>query len=147
MKRLQICTAPMPAGACRRGMSSFELLVAFSLLVGAMASTVPLYVRHQRLLAESRRERVAMEELANQAERIVAGGKAALDRLEPSETAMRRLPGVVLAYEREPSLLGERVVLMLTWDDVGRREHPLKLAVWLAEDMADQPTSPEEVRP
>ena len=51
----------------RRGISSFELIAAFSLLVAAMASTVPLYVRHQRLLAETRRERVAMEELANQA--------------------------------------------------------------------------------
>ena len=116
----------------RRGITSFELVAAFSLLVAAMASTLPLYVRHQRLLSESRRERVAMEELANQAERITAGGADVdVEGLTLSETARRRLPGVALATTREATSLGERVLLSLSWADTGRREHPLKLAVWL----------------
>lgn len=132
----------------RRGISSFELIAAFSLLVAAMASTVPLYVRHQRLLAESRRERVAMEELANQAERIeAAAGTVDLASLTPSATALRRLPGVELAFTREPTSLGERVLLSLTWNETGRREHPLKLAVWLPASFAAEPSPPPEELP
>lgn len=132
----------------RRGISSFELIAAFSLLVAAMASTVPLYVRHQRLLAESRRERVAMEELANQAERIeAAAGTVDLASLTPSATALRRLPGVKLAFTREPTSLGERMLLSLTWNETGRREHPLTLAVWLPASFAAEPSPPPEELP
>jgi type II secretory pathway pseudopilin PulG len=135
------------SAAARQGMSSLELLVAFSLLVTAMASTVPLYVRHQRLLSESRRERVALEELANVAERIQAGGGLDLSTLEPSETARRRLPGVALSVGSEPTQLGERVLLSLFWNDAGRRDHPLTLAVWLPAPAAPAADRGEEVQP
>ena len=130
----------LPAGT-RRGLTSFELVVAFSLLVAAMASTVPIYVRHQRLLAESRRERVAVEELANQAERLQAMPLGDVDRYLASPllsaTAQRRLPAVRLESERAEAALGRRVILRLFWDDIGRREHPLALAVWLSSQMDD----------
>jgi hypothetical protein len=120
---------------CVRGISSVEMLVAFSLAVAAMASTIPLFVRHQRLLAESRRERLAIEELANHAERIAAleptEVEPFLDAVTPSEIARRRLPGATIRFERARGELGERVVLSITWNDTGRREHPLRLAVWL----------------
>lgn len=131
-----------------RGISSVEMLVAFSLAVAAMASTVPLFVRHQRLLAESRRERLAIEELANQAERITALEPAEvepfLEALTPSETARRRLPGAAILVERARGELGERVVLAITWNDTGRREHPLKLAVWLPPERFSGAASAEE---
>lgn len=130
----------------RRGMTSFELVVAFSLLVAAMGSTLPLYVRHQRLLSESRRERVALEELANLGERIAAGGSQAVDGLEPSATAQRRLPSVALTTKRDTTTLGERVILSLSWNEVGRREHPLQLAVWLPVSPAADAPAAEEVR-
>ena len=131
----------------RLGISSFELIAAFSLLVAAMASTVPLYVRHQRLLAETRRERVAMEELDNQAERIeAAAGTVDLASLTPSATALRRLHGVKLAFTREPTSLGERMLLSLTWNETCRMEHPLTLAVWLPASFAAEPLPlPEEL--
>lgn len=129
----------------RRGMTSFELVVAFGLLVAAMGSTLPLYVRHQRLLSESRRERVALEELANLGERIAAGGRSGLDGLVPSATAERRLPGVALTTARETTSLGERVILSLSWNEVGRREHPLRLAVWLPPSPAGDAREAEEV--
>ena len=127
-------------------MTSFELVVAFSLLVAAMGSTLPLYVRHQRLLSESRRERVALEELANLGERIAAGGSQAVDGLEPSATAQRRLPSVALTTKRDTTTLGERVILSLSWNEVGRREHPLQLAVWLPVSPAADAPAAEEVR-
>jgi hypothetical protein len=139
----------LPAGT-RRGLTSFELVVAFSLLVAAMASTVPIYVRHQRLLAESRRERVAVEELANQAERLRAMPLATVDRYlaspSLSATAQRRLPAARLESERAESVLGSRVILRLFWDDIGRREHPLSLAVWLSPEsvVAEQAGPPSE---
>jgi prepilin-type N-terminal cleavage/methylation domain-containing protein len=124
--------AANPAAA-RRGFSAVETMAALALL--AVVSTMPLFVRHGRLLADSRQERIAIEELANQAARLVAlpadDRDAALAALAPSAVAARRLPGARLTATRGPSPLGDRVVLQLAWDATGRREHPLSLAVWL----------------
>lgn len=142
-----------PAVRKRRGLTSFELIVAFSLLVAAMASTVPIYVRHQRLLAESRRERIAVEELANQAEWLRAMPLGDVDRYlsspSLSATAQRRLPAARLESERAETALGSRVILRLFWDDIGRREHPLSLAVWLSPEPedADQAAASAEEQP
>ena len=121
--------------AARRGFSAVETMAALALLAVVMASTMPLFVRHGRLLADSRQERIAIEELANQAARLVAlsadDRDAALAAIAPSAVAARRLPGARLTATRGPSPLGDRVVLHLAWDATGRREHPLSLAVWL----------------
>lgn len=119
----------------RRGFSMVEVMGTLALLMAAMAATMPLFVRHGRLLAESRRERIAIEELANQAERLAAVAPADLEAhlaaLAVSPLARERLPGARLTAARGDSPLGERVVLALAWDAAGRREHPLTLAVWL----------------
>lgn len=119
----------------RRGFTTLEVLAAATVLMAGLASVVPLAVRHARLLADSRRERIAIEELANHAERLAAvpprERNAVLAVLGPSALARERLPDAVLSVDRAPSPLGERIVLSLTWDAVGRREHPLRLAVWL----------------
>ena len=47
-----------------------EVIAAMAVLVAALAAITPLFVRHTRLVAESRQERIALEELANQAERL-----------------------------------------------------------------------------
>ncbi len=120
----------------RRGISTVEVMASISLLMALMAATMPLFVRHGQLLSESRRERIAIEELANQAERLAivapADLEAHLASLAVSPIARERLPGARLEAVRGDSPLGERVVLQLSWDAVGRREHPLSLAVWLA---------------
>lgn len=127
--------ASRAAATCRPGLSTVETMAAVALLTVVMASTMPVFVRHGRLLAESRQERIAIEELANQAARLVAlpvdRRAAALAALAPSAVAARRLPGAELTAKRGPSPLGDRVVLRLAWDATGRREHPLSLAVWL----------------
>ena len=130
-----VCIGSANPAAARRGLSTVETMAAVALLTVLMASTMPLFVRHGRLLADSRQERVAIEELANQAARLVAlpadKRDAALAALAPSAVAARRLPGARLTATRGPSPLGDRVVLHLAWDATGRREHPLVLAVWL----------------
>ena len=109
----------------RKGFSSLELLSAFTLLMTVMASTVPLYVSHNRLLSESRRERLALEELANIAERIKAHPSdefvSFINSLAPSQIATKHLPGVVLKAKSSQTSLGWRVVLEIYWKSVGRK--------------------------
>lgn len=124
----------------RRGFTTLESIAAAAVLAAGMAGVLPLALRHGRLLAESRRERIAVEELANQVERIAAvpprERDAFLAALAPSKLARDRLPGATLTVVRGGSSLGERIVLSLAWDAIGRREHPVRLAVWLANPQA-----------
>jgi len=99
-----------------------EVVAASSLTVVALASITPVFVRQARLLAESRRERIALEELANQAERIAA--------LALTPLASRHLPDARLAATRGESPLGPTVTLRLGWSAPGRVEHPLTLVTW-----------------
>jgi len=120
--------------ARRRGFSMLEVVAASSLTVMAVASITPLFVRQARLLSESRRERIALEELANQAERIAATPAADLDRhlaaLALSPIASRTLPEARLDAVRGSSLLGPTITLRLGWNAPGRLDHPLTLVTW-----------------
>ena len=120
----------------RRGFTTLEVIAAASVITVALASITPLFVRHARLVAESRRERIALEELANQAEQlaVVAGGDLAhhLATLAVSPEVADHLPGARLQASRGvASPLGEPVVLSLTWNSPGRDDHPLALITWL----------------
>jgi len=141
--RVSMSLTSRAAAASRPGLSTVETMAAMALLAVVMASMMPVFVRHGRLLAESRQERIAIEELANQAARLVAlpveRRAAALDALAPSAVAARRLPGAELTATRGPSPLGDRVVLRLAWHATGRREHPLSLAVWLPDPPGGPP--------
>jgi type II secretory pathway pseudopilin PulG len=122
--------------AHRRGFSILEVLAAASLTVVALAAITPLFARQVRLVAETRRERIALEELANQAERLAAVPRDALDgylaRLAPSPLARDRLPAARLTVDRGGmSPLGERLLLAVSWQSPGRADRPLTLAIWL----------------
>lgn len=120
----------------RRGFSMLEVVAASSLTVVALASITPLFVRQARLLSESRRERIALEELANQAERIAALPASDLDRhlmaLTISPLASRHLPDARLDAIRGSSPLGPTVTIRLGWNAPGRLDHPLTLVTWPA---------------
>lgn len=117
----------------RRGFSSLDVMAALAVLLVILGSTVPLFVRHLRLLADSRQERMALGELANQVERLASlpvGERAAFLAAPPlSPLAVARLPGAALVAEGDAA--GGRVVLRLSWQSVGRATHPLAVAVWL----------------
>jgi len=121
----------------RRGFSLLEVVAASSLTVMAVASITPIFVRQARLLSESRRERIAIEELANQAERIAAMPASELDRhlaaLAVSPLASRHLPDARLDAIRGDSPLGPTITLRLAWNAPGRLDHPLTLVTWPAD--------------
>jgi len=120
----------------RRGFSLLEVVAASSLTVMAVASITPIFVRQARLLSESRRERIALEELANQAERIAAMPASELDRhleaIAVSPLASRHLPDARLDAVRGDSPLGPTITLRLAWNAPGRLDHPLTLVTWRA---------------
>jgi hypothetical protein len=126
---------PAERGGGRRGFTTLEVIAAAGLVSAGLVSIVPVFVRQARLVTELRRERVALEELANQAERLavvppdeLAGHLAGL-AVSPVVTVL--VPGARLAATRGDSPLGTRVMLALSWDAPGRDTRPLTLVTWL----------------
>lgn len=126
-----------------RGFTMLEVIASAAVTALALAAVVPLFARQVRLVAETRRERIAVEELANQAERLAALPAGDVDRglaaVEVSPEVRGLLPGARLEARRSgPSPLGERIVLALAWDAVGRRERPLTLVTWIPPEPGEQ---------
>ena len=122
-----------------------EVIAAAAVTGVALAAIAPLWVGQVRLLAETRRERLGLEELANQAERLAAVPMDEVDRylagLDVSAEIREFLPGAVLTAERAgPSPLGERVVLTLAWESPGRRARPLALVTWILPEPEQEAT-------
>jgi hypothetical protein len=124
--------------AAHLGTTTLELLVAFTLLSTVLTASLPLVVRHQRILATARHYRLALDELSNQLERLTALSAAdvpeELERLEPSAFTAERLSGAELTGMFEPADLGQRLTLQLVWDEPQRREAPASLAAWIPPD-------------
>lgn len=120
----------------RRGASSLEVVVAFTLLSAALVMAAPLIVAHNRLLVAQRHHRVALAEISNQMERLSlfssAELPAAVENLTPSEFAVERLPGASLRGELKDSSFGQRVSLELTWDEINRHAAPVRLTTWFS---------------
>jgi len=121
----------------RRGVTLFELLVAFGILSVIISVSAALLVRHGRLLTSGRNQRLAVEELANRMEVLHALAPAAREAFlaapAPSPFAAAHLPGATLtAVTAPPDDDGlQRIELAIAWDEPGRRGHPLRLVGWL----------------
>lgn len=121
----------------RRGITLFELLVAFSILGVVIPVSAGLVVRNGRLLVSARNQRIAIDELTNQLERLRSLPDAATAAFGagpvPSAFAAAHLPGVALTLTSDPPGAGQmrRVELAIEWDEPGRRGHPLRLAGWI----------------
>ena len=131
----------------RRGTTSLEVMVAFTLLSGVMAFAVPLVVAHGRLLKAQRNYRIALDELSNQLDRAVilpaAELPAAIEKLSPSAHAAQRLPGARLRGELAESQLGRRLTLEITWDEPNRHSAPIRLTGWIKSSASPAPASEE----
>jgi hypothetical protein len=119
----------------RRGTTTIELLVSFTLLTTVLGAALPLVVRHGRILNSARQYRMALDELSNQAERIASlshdDAMQAIEEVMPSPFAAEHLPGVELTADLASSEGAERVTLSLSWDEPGRRAAPVSLVAWL----------------
>jgi hypothetical protein len=128
--------------------SSLEVLVAFTLISGALAIATPLIVAHGKLLKGQRDYRLALDELSSQLDRLTALPAAevpqALAEIAPAEFTASKLPGAELRGQLEATDLGQRVTLELWWDEPNRRAAPVRLAAWLAPQPGDSSTASEE---
>lgn len=122
-----------PACADRRGITTIEVIVAFTLLSTVLSAAIPLVVRHRQILADHRSYRLALDELSNQLDRLTMLPEdklqAALEELSPSELAAHRLPGATLSAELEAEDIGQRIVLHISWDGT-HRQAPVTLVGW-----------------
>lgn len=104
----------------RGGFTLTELVVAAILLVSVMAVVAPLTVRSGRLWRDAQHRQLAMDELSNQLERLIAlprpQRQAALNELAPSEHLKLALPNATITAETIRDDDGARLVLSLTWN-------------------------------
>jgi hypothetical protein len=124
----------------RAGTSSLEVLMAFTLLSSVLAFSGPMIVRHNRLLRAQRDYRLALDELSNQIDRVLAIPRdeqaAAVDALGVSEATAERLPGSEIHGRIAASDEGSRLTVELTWDEPNRQAAPVRLTAWLSAEPA-----------
>jgi hypothetical protein len=117
----------------RRATTMLETIVAFTLLSSVLSVSLPLAVRHGRLLIDQRNYRIALDELTNQLDRLTALPEddvpAAVGKLAPSEFAETRLSHIELAGELAPADVGRRVRLRLTWG--GLQPQTVSMTAWI----------------
>jgi prepilin-type N-terminal cleavage/methylation domain-containing protein len=123
----------------RRGMTIVEVIVAIAVLTAAMVTLVQLIglVARQRRVNEQRL--VALEEVANQAERlaIAAWEEVAPDKLrswEPSPELTAALPKAVcraVVTEDAGPPICRSIQLEVAWTNaVGQKVEPARLTIW-----------------
>lgn len=118
----------------RAGVSLVELIVASTLMVTALTVTAKLTVSGGRMWQETRRDRVALEELSNQLDRLLSLPRRERDgevaSLAVSAEARAVLGDSELTGERLADEAGRRLVLRLRW---GNRPKPMVLVGWEGE--------------
>ena len=119
----------------RLGTTIAEFVVACALLGSLMLFVVPSAIRIGRLQQALRHERIAMDEVTNQLDRLtqlpVDQLKQQVDNLTPSEFALSGLPNPGLSGTLRNSEGGYRLALEISWDSPGRRAAPLSMATWI----------------
>lgn len=139
--------------ARRAGAMITELAVAAVVLTGAMAALTPLLVQQARLVAIARHERLALEELSNQLDRLTqltATDLAdELPRLRPEPAVANTLGGPRLDGELIEDEAGQRIVLCIRWSEGAHRERQRTLTAWLvaADDQRRQPSQSDDAPP
>jgi hypothetical protein len=102
----------------RCGSTSYEVLVAFTLLTTLLSLSLSSMVRHGRLLTSEQNYRLALDELSNQLDRLTAlpGNELsqAVKELQLTPFTAERLSDAKLVGEIAPMDIGQRVTLRLT---------------------------------
>jgi hypothetical protein len=102
----------------RCGSTSYEVLVAFTLLTTLLSLSLSSMVRHDRLLKSEQNYRLALDEVSNQLDRLTAlpGSELsqAVKELQLTPFTAERLADAKLVGEIAPTDIGQRVTLRLT---------------------------------
>jgi hypothetical protein len=105
----------------RCGSTSYEVLVAFTLLTTLLSLSLSSMVRHGRLLTSEQNYRLALDELSNQLDRLTALPSNELSQavkgLQLTPFTAERLSDAKLVGEIAPTDIGQRVTLRLTSRD------------------------------
>jgi hypothetical protein len=122
--------------ATRRGLNTFEALVALGLLAATISGASVVAVRQLRLLESGRQYRLAVDEVTNQLELLAAmpatERAATIAACEPSEFAQARLPKPQLTAKTEAIDDGERLEVTLNWGSQASAQHRVALFTWCA---------------
>jgi len=136
------------ANPSRRGVSSLEVLVAFTLLSTLLGISTSLMVKHGRIVHSQRQYRIALDELSNQFEILSAlpadEVEDSIENLQPSEFAARHLPGAQLKVDAHAADPGQRITLRLWWDEPQRKEAPVTLVGWVMPSSRPAPPTASE---
>jgi hypothetical protein len=101
----------------RCGSTSYEVLVAFTLVTTLASLSLSSMVRHGRLLTSEQNYRLALDELSNQLDRLTALPanelSQAVKELQLTPFTAERLPDAKLVGEIAPSDIGQHVTLRL----------------------------------
>lgn len=118
----------------RSGTTLAEMLVAATLLITGLTLISKGFVQTQRIWQETRHHQLALDELANQIDRLTAipatERAASLASLQPSESIQNILTNAILQGEAINDEDGDRIVLSLDWKRVGPAV-PVTLVGWL----------------
>lgn len=127
----------------RSGTTLAELLVAAALLITGLTLISKGAVQTQRIWQATRHHQLALDELANQVDRLTAmkplERAESLASLQPSESLRAILDNPTLNGEAVSDEDGDRIVLSLHWDRVGPAI-PVTLVGWI-------PPSPQVATP
>ena len=118
----------------RRGATIIEFVVACSLLGSLMLLVIPSAIRIGRMQRMIRHDRIAMDEVTNQLDRLTQLPFSQIEQeiatLTPSEFARAGLPNPRLTGTFRQSAEGYRLSLQISWDSQGRSVAPLSMATW-----------------
>ena len=119
----------------RHGTTIIEVIVACSLLGSLMLFIVPSAIRNGHMQQVIRHDRIAMDEVTNQLDRLALLPlnqiKQEVARLTPSEFAVAGLPNPSLSGTLQESEEGYRLALEISWNSPGRSVAPLTMATWI----------------
>tara|TARA_R110002073_G_scaffold7747_5_gene43668 strand:- start:314 stop:745 length:432 start_codon:yes stop_codon:yes gene_type:complete len=118
----------------RRGATLFELMVTATLVVSGVGLVAPLTVRCGRLWQQTRHRQMALDELSNHMERLIALPSEELEKeadvVAVSDAARALLPDAVMEAKIVRSDNETQLHLSIDWKRVGNPE-PLTLVGWL----------------
>ncbi len=118
----------------RAGLTLVELMVAATLIVSGLTMIGKLTVTSGRMWQQTRQEQVALEELSNQLERLLAlppdQRDEAISELAPSAFAAERLQEATITARTFADSAGQRLELQINWNRHTPAK-PLMLVGWI----------------